>query len=347
VTEAELRVLVCEDSRVYAAALRRVLEHDGEIAVAAVCATAEDAIAALPLVKPDLVTMDVELPGMNGLEAVGQIMSYRPVPILVLSAHVGADSDKAAVALAAGALDVLAKDDLDLRDPAGVAGAVFRHRIKTLSQARVIRHPGARLTAGQGGRAPARRASVVGMCSSLGGPQMLMFLLRALPPEYPIPLLIVQHMAAGFTEGLVRWLDDTVAIPVRIAADGTRASPGAWLAPHGAHLALTGTGRLELDRHTVAGPHRPSGDVLLGSIAAVAGRAGVAIVLTGMGSDGAVGAAAVRRGGGMAIAQNEKSSAVFGMPKAAIDLGVDVTLSPGEISACLLRLHHEPLPGAR
>ena len=148
-----LRVLVCEDSRVYAAALRRVLEYDGDIAVDAVCATAEEAVAALPRIEPGLVTMDLELPGMDGLEAVGEIMSFRPLPILVLSAHVGPRSDKAAAALAAGAIDALAKDDLDLRDPAGAAGAAFRQRVRVLSRARVIRHPRARL-----GARPARLA---------------------------------------------------------------------------------------------------------------------------------------------------------------------------------------------
>src|ERR1700730_8801680 len=112
-----LRVLVCEDSRVYAAALQRVLEYEGDIAVAAVCTTAEQAIALLPRVDPDLVTMDIELPGMDGLKAVETIMGRRPVPILVRSGLSGTGGDKAAAALAAGALDAVAKDDLDLRDP--------------------------------------------------------------------------------------------------------------------------------------------------------------------------------------------------------------------------------------
>jgi two-component system, chemotaxis family, protein-glutamate methylesterase/glutaminase len=344
---AALRVLVCEDSRAYAAALHRTLEYDGDIEVLAVCGTAEEAIAALPRVEPDLVTMDVELPGMDGLEAVGEIMSSRPVPILVLSAYVGHASDQTAAALAAGALDVLAKDDLDLRDPAGVVAAAFRHRVKVLGQARVIRHPLARLAAKAGTGVQGRRASVVGVCASVGGPQLLMFLLKALPADYSIPILIVQHIAAGFTEGLARWLDQAAAIPVRLAEpDMPAAGPGAWLAPDGAHLTLTATGRLALDRHTVAGRHRPSGDVLLASIAAAAGRTGVAVVLSGIGSDGAVGAAAVRRSGGLAIAQDEESSAVFGMPKAAIDLGVGVVLSPSRIAACLLGLQPEPPPGA-
>jgi two-component system chemotaxis response regulator CheB len=342
-----LRVLVCEDSLVYATALRRMLEYDGDITVAAVCGTAEEAIAALPSVKPDLVTMDIELPHLDGLEAVEQIMSDRPLPILVISAHVGSGTDRAAAALAVGALDAVAKDDLDLRDRAGVTGAAFRHRVKLLSRARVIRHPRARPTGGSQMSGPQRRASVIGICASTGGPQILALLLDAFPADYPIPLLIVQHIASGFTEGFVRWLDQTVRLPVGIAADGVRAAHGAWIAPEGAHLKLMPTGRLSLDRHTVAGRHRPSGDVLLGSIATAARKMGVGVVLTGMGSDGAVGAAAVHSSGGLAIAQDEESSAVYGMPKAAIDLGVDVVLSPGGIAACLLRLSHEPLPGAR
>jgi two-component system chemotaxis response regulator CheB len=344
---AVVRVLVCEDSRVYAVALRRMLEYDGDIEVLAVCGTAEKALAVLPRLQPDLVTMDVELPGMSGLEAVGEIMGSRPVPILVLSTYADFGNDKAAAALAGGALDAIAKDALDLDDPAGTAGAVFRERVKMLSRARVIRHPRARLAAVTNATGAARRASAIGVCASTGGPEMLMFLLTALPADYPVPLLIVQHMAAGFTEGLVRWLDSAVAMTVGVAADGMRAGPGAWIAPHGAHLTLTASGHLVLDRRTAAGPHCPSGDRLLHSIAEAAGRNGVAVVLSGMGTDGAEGAAAVHRAGGLAIAQDEKSSAVFGMPRAAIDLGVDAVLPPGEIASQLRRLRSQPLAGAR
>jgi two-component system chemotaxis response regulator CheB len=345
---AALRVLICEDSRVYATALQQMLEYDGDITVVAVCATAEEAIAALPSKQPDLVTMDVELPSLDGLQAVEQIMSTQPLPILVLSSQVGHGTDKAAAALAAGALDALAKDDLDLRDRAGAVGAAFRHRVKLLSRVQVIRHPRAQLGSGSGGSAPApRHVSVIGLCGSTGGPHTLACLLEELPADYPIPILVVQHIAAGFTEGLARWLDQSVPLLVGIAADGTRVGPGAWIAPEGAHLRLAATGRLSLDRHTVVGRHRPSGDVLLGSIAEAAGKTGVGVVLSGMGSDGAVGAVAVQHAGGLAIAQDEESSVVFGMPKAAIDLGVELVMSPGSIVACLLGLRYERLPVRR
>jgi len=336
-----LRLLICDGSHSYAARLRRVLEHDGDITVAAVCATAEEAIAALPRLQPDVVTMDVELPGMDGLAAIEEIMGRRPLPILVISADAGSASRKAAAALAAGALDAISKDDLDLDDPGGTAAAAFRSRARLLSQAKVIRHPRARLRKMPLPQRPGRRASVIGMCGSTGGPYVLARLLGQLPADYAIPILVVQHISAGFTEGLVHWLDQSVDIPVRIASDGIPARPGAWIAPDGAHLKLAPTWRLRLDRRTVVGHHRPSGDVLFESIAAVAGEKGVAVVLSGMGSDGARGAGAVRGRGGLVIAQDQESSAVYGMPQAAIDCGADLVLSPGEIATCLIGLRDE------
>jgi two-component system chemotaxis response regulator CheB len=340
------RVLICEASRSFAVRLRRLLEHDGDITVAAVCATAEEAIAALPRVRPDVMTMDIELPGMDGLAAIEEIMSGRPLPILVISVDVDNGSEKAAAALAAGALDTIPKQDIDLGDPEGAAAAALRHRVKVLSHVRVLRHPRARLRGGPAEQRPGRRASVIGMCGSTGGPYVLARLLKDLPADYPIPILVVQHISVGFTEGLARWLDQSVSLPVGIAEDEAPAAPGAWIAPDGAHLKLAPTGRLCLDRHTIAGHYRPSGDVLFESIAAVAGKTGVAVVLTGMGSDGAIGAAAVRRCGGLAIAQDQESSAIYGMPRAAVARGADLVLSPGEIAAYLTGLHYQPVTGA-
>jgi two-component system chemotaxis response regulator CheB len=339
-----LRVLICEDSRTYAAALGRVLEYDGDIAIEGVCATAEEAVSALPRVRPDLLTMDVGLPGMGGIEAISEIMSTHPVPILVLSVHVSHGNELAAAARAAGALEVIAKDDLDVLNPAGEAAGALRQRVRILGRARVIRHLRAGLggvPGAAGGHGKARRVSVIGMCASVGGPHALRDVLGRLPADYPIPILVVQHIAAGFTDGLAQWLDSAIPSPVALAVHGAPATPGVWVAPEGAHLRLSAPGMLILDSDTSAGQHRPSADVLLRSIAEAAGRAGVAVVLSGMGKDGAAGAAAVRRAGGLAMAQDERSSAVFGMPKSAIDLGVTIVLSPEGIAACLLGLTHE------
>ena len=339
---AAASVLICEDSGTYAAALRRTLEYDGDINVISVCGSAEEAITALRRCRPDLITMDIELPGMDGLAAVELIMDTRPMPIIVLSSYVGAGSAKAAAALAAGALDAVAKDDLDLASPASMAGAAFRQRIRVISHASVIRHPRA-LAPGTTTPGQPRVASAVGVCSSAGGPPVLSQLLGGLPAGYQVPILVVQHISAGFTESLARWLDQKSPLRVRVAGDGDVAGPGVWIAPEGAHLVLTASGRMSLDRTTVLGHHRPSGDMLLMSIARAAGRRGAAIVLTGIGNDGAAGAAAVHDAGGLAITQDEASSAIYGMPKAALDRGVDLSLPPEQIMKCLLALHYQPI----
>jgi two-component system chemotaxis response regulator CheB len=344
VKDGQRHVLVCEDSRTYAEALTRALEHDGEIEVVGVYETAEQAIEALPRVQPDLVTMDLELPGISGLDAVEQIMSSHPVPILVLSAYVGPKSENAAAALAAGALDAVPKDDLDLGTPEGGSAAALRRRVKLLSTVRVIRHPRGRLTPPKPIEAGATRtASVIGICASTGGPQALATILRTLPASFPVPIVIVQHITHGFTEGLIKWLGTTVPLPVRAAESGTRLEPGITVAPEGAHLLLSPRGQLVLDRSSRPGLHRPSADVLFESLAAAAGKHAVAVVLTGMGRDGGEGVAAVRGAGGLTIAQDAETSVVFGMPKAAAERGAELVLPLHEIAGRLSQLRHHPL----
>jgi two-component system, chemotaxis family, protein-glutamate methylesterase/glutaminase len=183
----------------------------------------------------------------------------------------------------------------------------------------------------------ARAAQAVGIGASTGGPPVLEAIFRELPADYPLPLLVVQHMAPGFVEGFAKWLDERLPIAVRLAAEGDRATPGVWFAPDGAHLTLTQSKRFAFDTETEAA-HRPSIDVLLGSLAAGLGAEAVGVVLTGMGKDGAEGAAAIRRAGGLAIAQDEASSVVYGMPRAVAENGADLVLSPVEIAAALSSL---------
>ena len=338
------RVLICEDSQTYAAGLARVLERDPEIHVVGVCASAEETLARLqrPGAKPHLVTMDLELPGMSGGDAIEQIMSVQPVPILVLAGGVHSGSQRALASLGAGALEVLAKDTLDLRDPGSDDARAFRNRVKLLSRIRVLHHPRGGLTRHRQTLASVtagRGASVIVVCASAGGPQALAAVLSAIPAGFPIPILVVQHIAKGFTAGFAEWLDDQVPLPVRLARPGPTGA-GIWVAPEGAHLLLTAAGRLVLDDQRDAGPHRPSADVLLGSVAAGAGAHGVAVVLTGMGRDGALGLAEVRRAGGLTLAQDEASSAVFGMPKAAAERGAELILGPSRIGERLRELRH-------
>jgi two-component system chemotaxis response regulator CheB len=338
---AVVRVLVCESSRTYAAALKRVLEADGTIEVIAVHPNAEAAIAALPVQQPDLLTMDIDLRGMNGLEAIEQIMSAQPLPILVIAGHSRGGS-LASEALAAGALEVITKEGLDLRDPGGVAATAFRRRAKILAGARVISHPRARLKRPGARRLPiardSREIAGVGIVASTGGPQALAQLLLMLPAGFEPPLLVVQHIASGFTGGLARWLDTSVPLHVRLAVVGEVLAPGVWIAPEGAHLVVDVHGRFALDEQTPPGLHRPSGDVLLRSLAAYGGARTAAVVLSGMGKDGAAGIAAVRAAGGVTIAQDEESSAIYGMPKAAAEHGAELILPLGEIAPALLTL---------
>ena len=208
-------------------------------------------------------------------------------------------------------------------NPDDAAAFAFRRRVKLLGAARVIRHPRARLNGAAGIATPAApRGSVIGICASTGGPHALATLLSGIPAGFPVPILVVQHIAAGFSEGLARWLNATVPLPVRLAEDGANALPGVTLAPDGADLD-PGTGRHSHTRlaRRRAALHRPSGDALLRSIAQCAQSAGVAVVLTGMGRDGADGLGAVREAGGKTIAQDEATSAVYGMPCEAAKRG--------------------------
>jgi two-component system chemotaxis response regulator CheB len=172
------------------------------------------------------------------------------------------------------------------------------------------------------------RSEVIGICASTGGPRALAEVVGQLPTDYSIPILVVQHMTPGFIAGLVSWLDRELALPVRLADDGQQLAAGVWFAPDGAHLQLEPTRRLGLDTETIVGNHRPSGDMLLSSLARAAGARAVAVVLTGMGRDGAEGLAAVAAAGGRTIAQDEQSSGVYGMPRAAAECGAKTVLTP-------------------
>lgn len=336
-----LRLLVCDDSPTYAAGLRRLVEHGNDFEVIAVHGTAEAAIAALPELKPDLITMDVELPGMSGLEAVERIMDTHPLPILVLSSRTSRSGDTAAAAYAAGALQAIAKDDLNLLELDSAPAVAFRRRLRVLASAPVIRHPraGLRNTGAPADLVVPRTLRVIGICASAGGPQALAELLGALPESFDVPILVVQHIADGFTDGLVRLLARAAQVPVRLAEHGASLRPGVWVAPENRHLTLTADRSLALAELSTPTLYCPSGDVLLHSLADHAGSRAAGIVLSGMGSDGADGLAALHASGGMTFAQDEATSGVFGMPKVAAQRGAEHVLPPQAIAATLVQLN--------
>jgi two-component system, chemotaxis family, protein-glutamate methylesterase/glutaminase len=197
---------------------------------------------------------------------------------------------------------------------------------------------------GSGHRRVRPCGEVIGICASTGGPRALTEVLGRLPTDFAIPILVVQHMTPGFLDQMVSWLDGNLALAVGVAKDGQQLASGIWFAPDGTHLRLEATRRLRLDADTTAGNHRPSGDVLLSSIARVAGAKAVAVVLSGMGRDGADGLAAVAAAGGQTIAQDEHSSGVYGMPRAAVESGAKTVLAPEAIGDELAALERR---GAR
>jgi two-component system, chemotaxis family, protein-glutamate methylesterase/glutaminase len=326
------RVLVCDASPEYGDSLARFLGAGDELEIVGVYATGEEAVEALTRVTPDLVTIDLDLSGMGATRAIEAIMKVRPVPIVIVADGAGRGSKRTADGLAAGAREALPKALLQVDEPDAAPAVALRHRLRRLARNGVVHAPP---PAPASQRASAR---VIGICASAGGPAALEVLLAGLPADFPLPLLVVQHITNGFMDGLVRRLDQQSALSVRTATDGQTAGPGVWFPPDDHHLVLEPGLRLRLDGETVVGSHRPSGDVLLESMAAATGAGAVAVVLTGMGRDAARGVEAIVRAGGSAIAQDEQSSAVFGMPRAAVHAGADSVLPLASIPVALTRL---------
>lgn len=332
-----VRILICEDSAAYAAGLVDYIQRDADLSVVGRVADASNLIAALHTLQPDLLTMDLELPGMGGLEAVRRVMATDPLPIVVLSAHTERGSALAAAALGAGAIDVQPKAELRIDRADSPAAAAFRRRLKRLAHARVggVRRVPRRIAPVE---TRGRVASVVALCASTGGPPAVCEVLGRLPPDFPLPVLVAQHISTGFAAPFARWLDGTVALPVRMASDGALARPGVWVAPDHGHLQLGRGLRMSVADGRGGHAHMPSADVLLRSVAAAAGRLGAGVVLTGMGRDGAEGTAALRAAGGLTIVQDEATSAIFGMPRAAAERGAELVLPLHEIADVLLSL---------
>lgn len=347
-----MRVLICEDSRSFALGLTRFLEHDGDIRVIGVCATGEELLDSVGRLNPDVVTMDLELPGLDGARATERVMRRHPCPILVISSHAQRGSERAAAALSSGALEAIPKSEIRLDRVDGATATGLRRRIRRLAAARVVprtaersaanslaRHATAGGAVAAGPRWPAaHRTAVIGIAASTGGPRALNTVLEGLPTAFPLPVLVVQHMAPGFVEGLARWLDGLIAIPVGMARDGQLAGPGVWFAPDGAHLVVDSQLRLSLDSSGAAGPHRPSADALLLSMAAAFGEGAAAAVLTGMGRDGAQGAGAIVDAGGLVVAEHESTAAVNGMPAAAAAQGAQSVVPIDQVAELLTRL---------
>jgi two-component system chemotaxis response regulator CheB len=331
-----LRILIAEDTRLFTQALKDVLEEDRGIVVCGMACNGQEAVKKAKELKPDLIIMDINMPVMSGMEAIEEIMATNPTPILVVTAN--ASQRVLFQALEHGALDLVLKQKVWPSGEKEQAG--FREKVRMLSDVRVIRHVAAKLTRIKEGKGISTVAKyAVAIAGSTGGPQALHRLLRALPADFPAPVLVVQHMTYGFSHGLVNWLDGECPLEVRIASHGDPVEPGrVLLAPDGVHMKVGKGGAVVLDSSEPVSGQRPSATVLFRSVAQVFGTRAVGVVITGMGRDGAEGLRDIYEVGGITIAQDEKSSLVYGMPKAAAELGVVQSVLPlDEIPQALLQ----------
>lgn len=340
----KVRVVVIEDSLVQRAHLVAILEADGDIAVVGQATTALEGVALVARTCPDVVTLDLGLPDRSGNYVIEQIMADTPTAILVVSAAVGGPQSPSAIeALVGGALDALPKPVQWTADKE----AQFRRHVRTLAKVTVIRHVRGRgrgMAARARRTAPATMSPVVALAASTGGPAALAQVLAGLA-GLAAPVLVVQHIHRDFVTGLVSWMARVSALPVVVAGDGQLLAAGhVYVGPGDVHLKLDGRGRIALDPAPPA-VHRPSADQLFLSVAEHAGTAGVGVLMTGMGNDGAHGLLALRARGGRTFAQDEASCAVYGMPQAASRLGaVTEVVALGDIAASVIRAVRELQP---
>ncbi|WP_062205887.1 chemotaxis response regulator protein-glutamate methylesterase [Aureimonas sp. AU12] len=329
------RVLIIDDSPTMRLLIGKALREDGSIEIVGEAGDAFEAREQIKALDPDVVTLDVEMPGMKGLDFLEKIMRLRPMPVVMVSSQTGPGTSAAIEALAIGAFDCLAKPRRAADDAFGTLAETVKLAAasrKGLAAVSARRNGAAALpratqdglpTAARAARAPRTRPAAIGIGASTGGIEALTALLADWPEGCP-PTLVVQHLPAGFTRGFAQRLAKSSPVRVVEAEDGMPIENGTvYLAPGGVrHLLVVGASPMcSLVEAAPVSGHRPSVDVLLHSLARRFGKASLGIILTGMGSDGAQGALEIRKGGGRTIGQNETSSLVYGMPKVAFHLG--------------------------
>jgi len=315
------RVLIVDDSALMRRMLTDLLGQEADIEVVGAAA---DPLVAREMIKrldPDVLTLDVEMPRMDGLDFLQRLMALRPMPVVMVSTLTAAGTETTLRALELGAVDFIAKPQLSGGERGAAAGLAAKIRIAAQAKVRA-RSPAAAQVVTGGGFDTA--GVVVAIGASTGGVEALRDVVAAMPADFP-GVLMTQHMQRGFTASFARRLDGIGGVRVREATDGARVAPGCvYLAPGDAHLRLARSGgalvcRLGSDAE-ISG-HRPSVDALFDSFAEVAGAAGIGVILTGMGRDGAQGLLRMREAGAMTFGEAESSCVVYGMPKAAKAIG--------------------------
>jgi two-component system chemotaxis response regulator CheB len=344
--QLQVRVMVVEDSLVVRQLLVHIIDGDPRLVVAAAVGSAEEALREIGRIRPDVISMDIRLPGIDGLEATRRIMSEHPTPIVVIADSIEDASLKISMnALRAGALTVVEKPVGLSSDGYAAIASTICTQLYIMSQVPVVRQRSFAPWRDTG--APRRepewgmsRPSVMGIAASTGGPPALAKVLGALPTDFPLPILLVQHMGAPFMEGFASWLNGLTPLEVRLAEDQEIPAAGrVYVAPGDRHLLLSSAGTLKLSAEPPLGNQRPSATMLFQSMARSLGRRGLGVILTGMGEDGAQGLVELRQAGGYAVAEDETTAVVYGMPAAAARMGgVNVSLPLDMIAPRILRL---------
>lgn len=326
-----IRVLVVDDSAFVRQALSRMLGAAPDVEIVGTAVDGEDGVEKVRELRPDVVTLDVKMPRMGGLEALRRIMAECPTPVLLLSSHTSEGAEVTLRGLELGAMDFV--DKSSVQGHMNLLGLAEELLAKVRALATVPRERLAEAAP----REPApgrddRQADVVVIGTSTGGPSALQVVIPRLPRGLASTILIVQHMPAGFTRSLADRLDQRSAVPVREAQDGDLIQGGCVLvAPGGLHMKIRrrgGQARVWLDPEPRAALHRPSIDVLMASVAKAYGPRSMGVVLTGMGADGVEGLRAIRDAGGRTLAESEETCVIYGMPKAAMEAGVAERTAP-------------------
>jgi len=353
-----IRVLVVEDSRAQRELLLALLRGSGDFEVVGIAGNGKEAIAEAQRLRPNVIAMDIHLPILDGYEATRQIMRLCPTPIVLISSQ-GDTARRSIEALAAGALAVVSK-------PGGRADAddertTFLTTLRLMADVRVVTRHSSRLLASdhrppatgrpgrlvdssfdsmQGRRRWPVAPKVLAIAASTGGPAAVQTVLRGLGTGFPLPIVVVQHIARGFVLALVEWLNNTVALPVRVARQGERLNPGqVYLAPEDHHIVAYDPGAATLRPMAPGDRFCPSADLLFESAARVYGAAAIGLVLTGMGDDGTRGLLALRAAGAPTLAQDAASCVVYGMPRAAVEAGAITRSEPlAMIAEVILRM---------
>ncbi|MDD2365100.1 MAG: chemotaxis-specific protein-glutamate methyltransferase CheB [Desulfuromonadaceae bacterium] len=332
-----IRVLLVDDSELVRAMIRDILESEPDISVVAEAGNGKEAIEKIARFKPDIVTMDIEMPVMGGLEAIELIISENPLPILVVTALTGVRTAFAAVSK--GALDVIEKPDIS---PENVRSLI--KKIRLLSKVDVATHL---LAMNRPAAAPVAHVTslrkkpslggVVAIASSTGGPHCIHNILSHLPANFPVPIIITQHIAEGFTQGMVDWLNTATPLKVNVAASGVVIEAGnVYVNPAENTMRITEQGMIHLGAFEANDVYHPSCNTMLSSVASVFRERAIGLIMSGMGNDGVAGMQAIKSAGGTTLAQDAGSSVVYGMNRLAVEGGhilkvIPLSMIPAEL----------------